>query len=63
MSNKEVIDVVARFSGDIANINKAISQIESRMEKTKLAPNIEKDFLNKISKIQNELSNFETQSF
>ena len=62
MSNKEVIDVVARFSGDIANINKAISQIESRMEKTKLAPNIEKDFLNKISKIQNELSNFETKA-
>lgn len=62
MSNKEVLDVVARFSGDITNINQAISQIESRMEKTKLAPNIEKDFLNKISKIQNELNSFEAKA-
>ena len=62
MANKQVIDVVARFSGDIKNINTAIDGIESKLEGLKLAPNAEKSFLNLISRLKNELSGFEAKA-
>ena len=62
MANKQVIDVIARFQGDISNISGAITKIEDKLGSIKLAPNVEKNFLNLISKLQSELSNFEAKA-
>lgn len=62
MAHKEVINISTVFSADIANVNNGIKTIRQNLDTLKLPSGLEKNFLNLLSKLDTEMSNFEAKT-